>query len=108
VLLFRIAFSGHGNCSLAQKKTNGTNGLTSIRIFLSKELNMKRYLKGFVLMLISFTGISINGYSQPTYKIEATKDVDMKLLGTSTLHNWEMEATEVPGEAQFVFKPHAQ
>jgi len=72
---------------------------------------MKRYSKGLALILISTIGFSSNGYSQPTYKIETTKDVDMKLLGTSTLHKWEMETTSMSGEAQlmsgeaqFVFK----
>lgn len=64
---------------------------------------MKRYSKGLALILISIIGFSSNGHSQPTYKIETTKDVDMKLLGTSTLHKWEMEATSMSGEAQFVF-----
>ena len=65
---------------------------------------MKRYSKGLALILISTIGFSSNGYSQPTYKIETTKDVDMKLLGTSTLHKWEMETTSMSGEVQFVFK----
>lgn len=68
----------------------------------------KKYLTGFVLMLMSFIGLNSNGYSQSTYKIEVTKDVDMKLLGTSTLHDWEMEATSVSGEAQFVFKVESE
>ncbi len=65
---------------------------------------MKKYIKGFALMLISIIELNSIGYSQSIYKIEATKDVDMKLLGTSTLHKWEMEATSVSGEAQFIFK----
>jgi hypothetical protein len=65
---------------------------------------MKKYITGFVLMLIYIIGLNSNGYSQSTYKIEDTKDVDMKLLGTSTLHDWEMEATSASGEGQFIFK----
>lgn len=44
------------------------------------------------------------GYSQSTYSINETKDVDMKILGTSTLHDWEMNAQSSSGEAQFVFR----
>jgi polyisoprenoid-binding protein YceI len=65
---------------------------------------MKKYIKSFVIMFISIVGFNNIGYSQTTYKIEDTQDVDIRLLGTSTLHNWEMEATAVSGEAQFVFK----
>jgi len=42
--------------------------------------------------------------SQPKYKIEETKDVDMKLTGTSTMHKWEMNAKTVEGEGQFDVK----
>ena len=41
--------------------------------------------------------------AQPVYKILATKDIDMKLSGTSTLHNWVMNTQIFTGEAQFVF-----
>jgi polyisoprenoid-binding protein YceI len=41
--------------------------------------------------------------AQPVYKILATKDIDMKLSGTSTLHNWVMNAQTFTGEAQFIF-----
>jgi polyisoprenoid-binding protein YceI len=43
-------------------------------------------------------------HAQSTYKIEETKDIDMKLSGTSTLHNWTMNAQNTTGEAQFGFK----
>ncbi len=43
-------------------------------------------------------------YSQSVYKITDSKDIDMKLSGTSTLHNWAMNAQTFTGEAQFGFK----
>lgn len=43
--------------------------------------------------------------SQTLYRIEATKGIDMRLSGTSTLHDWEMDASDVTGEARFVFRP---
>jgi polyisoprenoid-binding protein YceI len=41
--------------------------------------------------------------AQPVYKILAAKNVEMKLSGTSTLHNWVMNAQIFTGQAQFVF-----
>lgn len=40
---------------------------------------------------------------QSVYKIQQTNDVDMKLSGTSTLHNWVMNAQNTTGAAQFGF-----
>lgn len=62
---------------------------------------MIQLLKGFALSLICITSLNHIGYSQSVYKIEEGKDVEMKLRGTSTLHNWEMNASRVKGEAQF-------
>jgi len=50
-------------------------------------------------LLISLQYVS----AQPVYKILATKDIDMKLSGTSTLHNWVMNTQIFTGEAQFIF-----
>src|ERR1700710_2605369 len=50
-------------------------------------------------LLISAVSLS----AQPVYKILATKDINMKLSGTSTLHNWVMNTQIFTGEAQFVF-----
>lgn len=60
-------------------------------------------MKSLALILVCTLGIQSVGRSQTTYKVEATKDVAMRLSGTSTLHDWEMVATDVTGEAQFVF-----
>ncbi len=43
-------------------------------------------------------------HAQAKYKIQETKDVNMKLSGTSTLHNWVMKAQNTTGVAQFGFK----
>ncbi len=63
---------------------------------------MKKYIK--CLALIAMIGIANIGYTQAIYKIQGSKDVAMKLSGTSTLKKWEMEAKSATGEAQFVFK----
>jgi polyisoprenoid-binding protein YceI len=54
----------------------------------------------FVLVIGSMQLI----HAQTKYKIQETKDIDMKLSGTSTLHNWTMETQTFTGEAQFGFK----
>ena len=64
----------------------------------------KHSKKSLVLILICMMGIISIAHSQSVYKVEDTKDIDMKLLGTSTMHKWEMDASTVMGEAQFVFK----
>jgi polyisoprenoid-binding protein YceI len=65
-------------------------------------MKMKKHIK--ILALIAMIGIAHIGYAQATYKIQDTKDVAMKLTGTSTVHDWEMDAKKATGEAQFVFK----
>ncbi len=62
---------------------------------------MKKQIKG--LALIIMIGITNIGYTQARYKIQDTQDVAIKLSGTSTLHDWEMDATRAMGEAQFIF-----
>jgi polyisoprenoid-binding protein YceI len=67
---------------------------------------MKKYFKGsLVVIAISLAALGNIAFAQSNYKIEETKDVDMKLRGTSTLHNWEMDARTVEGEAQFDVTP---
>lgn len=62
---------------------------------------MKKYISSFLLIIMM--AIAHLGYAQATYKIHDSKDVNIKLSGTSTLHDWEMDATRANGEAQFVF-----
>lgn len=64
---------------------------------------MKKYIEGVALIvLIGFTNI---GNTQTIYKIQDAKIVQIKLKGTSTLHDWEMDADKASGEAQFIFNP---
>ena len=60
--------------------------------------------KNIILIAISIIGSMFYTQAQSTYKIQETKDVDIKLSGTSTLHNWVMNAQNTTGVAQFVFK----
>lgn len=57
------------------------------------------------LVLIIMVGLSQITYAQTIYTIEHNQGVAIKLKGTSTMHDWEMEAYNTSGKAQFVFKP---
>lgn len=65
---------------------------------------MIKYLKSLVIILVCATGFLNIGYSQSTYKVKETKDIVIKLMGTSTLHDWEMDALSSKGEAKFEFE----
>jgi polyisoprenoid-binding protein YceI len=60
--------------------------------------------KIMVLGILLIVGSTQVLQAQTKYKIQETKDIDMKLSGTSTLHNWTMETQTFTGEAQFGFK----
>jgi polyisoprenoid-binding protein YceI len=64
---------------------------------------MKKKLRNLALILLCAVVITSIGYSQSTYNVKETKDSDIKLLGTSSLHDWEMDARSSTGEAQFIF-----
>lgn len=62
---------------------------------------MKKFINRLVIIaIITLTNI---GYSQAIYKIQDSRDVFLKLNGTSTMHDWEMDANKATGEAQFIF-----
>ncbi len=64
-------------------------------------MKITKHIKG--LALIALIAIANIGYAQSTYKIHDNNNVAMKLSGTSTMHDWEMDATRAKGEAQLVF-----
>lgn len=61
-------------------------------------------MRSFAFILLSLIGLCSIGYSQSTYKVENTNDIGMKLMGTSTLHDWEMESRKMTGVGEFVFE----
>ncbi len=65
---------------------------------------MKKHFKKYLIVVFSSVLI-INIGAQSVYKIRETKDIDIAMLGTSTLHDWEMNATSTTGEAKFMFEP---
>ncbi len=63
--------------------------------------NSKRSVTLMVCCLLSFGQVAL---AQSTYTISDSKSNDMKLSGTSSLHDWEMKASVFSGKAQFDFK----
>jgi polyisoprenoid-binding protein YceI len=65
---------------------------------------MKRSIVlGLSVSIIGLMSLGCEVSAQPFYKIKESKDIDMKLSGTSTLHKWEMNARTFTGEADFKF-----
>jgi polyisoprenoid-binding protein YceI len=67
-------------------------------------------MKNYFNKILAITAICIIGFgaalcAQPIYKINDSKENNMKLSGTSTFHNWTMNAQTFTGSAQFEFKP---
>jgi polyisoprenoid-binding protein YceI len=56
-----------------------------------------------MLIAICIIGFNSRLQAQSVYKLIGSKN-NMKLSGTSTLHNWTMNAQTFDGEAQFGFK----
>src|SRR5579863_7964506 len=65
----------------------------------------KKYKYALALLMICTIAFCSMLHAQTIYKINDTKDIDMKLSGTSTLHKWTMDAKTFSGEAEFGFKP---
>jgi polyisoprenoid-binding protein YceI len=66
---------------------------------------MKNIFKQTLVLAICLMGFNSLLQAQATYRITESKEVNMKLSGTSTLHNWAMNAKSFGGDAQFIFKP---
>lgn len=63
--------------------------------------NHKRGITLVVCCLVSFSQVAL---AQSTYVISDSKSNDMKLSGTSSLHDWDMNAHAFTGKAEFDFK----
>ena len=64
-----------------------------------------KFGSGWVMTAICVIGFVSVLPAQTIYRISASKDIDMKLSGTSTLHKWSMDTKTFSGEAQFGFAP---
>jgi polyisoprenoid-binding protein YceI len=70
---------------------------------------MKNNIKKILALIAIFTiGYSEILHAQSVYKLNGSKEIAMKLSGTSTLHKWDMNATIFSGKASFVFKPGSE
>ena len=58
--------------------------------------------KGKNLLLVTLGVLSfVFADAQSIYSIKQSKDIGMKLTGTSTLHNWAMDAKTFTGKGEF-------
>lgn len=62
------------------------------------------YLKSLGLFFFLIIGCFPNLEAQSNYKIVESGATDMKLSGTSTLHDWEMNSKSCTGNALFKFE----
>ena len=65
---------------------------------------MKKKVNQLFLLLIFIAGNAVV-YAQSTYQVTASKENNMKLSGTSTLHKWEMNSKTFSGAAEFGVNP---
>ncbi|MGO4770455.1 YceI family protein [Flavobacterium sp. W22_SRS_FK3] len=63
---------------------------------------MKNKIKfGLLLLIVIFSGINQMIQAQSHFKIEKSKDNEMKISGTSTFHDWTMKTAAFSGKATF-------
>lgn len=68
----------------------------------------KQFKQVFLLMTICLSAFTPLLHAQSIYNVDNSKDNDMKLSGTSTFHNWSMNAQSFSSQGQFVFQPGNQ
>lgn len=61
-------------------------------------------MKLLAIIVLCITGLQNTAIAQSTYSVMETEQKDIRLFGTSTLHDWEMNAQNTTGEAEFQFK----
>ncbi|MBB4080864.1 polyisoprenoid-binding protein YceI [Lewinella aquimaris] len=64
---------------------------------------MKQYLTPLTLLLTFSLWLPTIGSAQTRYEITDDTETSIRVLGTSTLHAWEMETNTATGIAEFVF-----
>lgn len=66
--------------------------------------------KGILIASIALCQIAFAQIEQKqvVYTIQKNDDIDMKLKGTSTMHDWEMDAISATGKALFFFKTNTK
>jgi hypothetical protein len=61
--------------------------------------------QGIVFVFICITGFGYNLNAQKIYNINESKVNNMRLSGTSTMHDWYMNSRIFTGNVQLGFKP---
>ncbi len=59
----------------------------------------------FGIIMICFSGLPLILIAQDSYRAVPSQDDDIKVLGTSNLHNWTLETKNISCSAQFNFLP---
>ncbi len=66
------------------------------------------YLLQFLYCTALITAVSVTGLrAQDLYKLSGSKENSIKVLGTSNVHDWTMEAQNPTAEASFLVKAKA-
>ncbi|MEQ9378621.1 MAG: YceI family protein [Imperialibacter sp.] len=65
---------------------------------------MKKYLTAIIMIPLLFGAVYF-AKAQSMYSITPSKSNEMKLSGTSSLHDWEMESKTFTSEAEFCMTP---
>ncbi|PPK87762.1 YceI-like domain-containing protein [Neolewinella xylanilytica] len=63
---------------------------------------MRTHLTSLLFLLCCTLWLSAVGHAQTGYELRGEGDTSMRVLGSSTLHDWEMETANVTGDAVFV------
>src|ERR1035438_5332857 len=66
---------------------------------------MRKKLHNIIIFLFCLLGTQVVLMAQDTYKITNSANADIKVLGTSNLHNWTMETKTMTCTAKFIFLP---
>lgn len=76
------------------------------KIKLTEVSNITNSNKNILILLLAFcfSGFSLSAQAQSDYAISNAKANEMKLSGTSSLHDWVMITHTFTGKAQFDFK----
>jgi YceI-like domain len=77
---------------------------------MKKSTHAKKPASKYVKCILGAAIIGLTGFSSflvtgNSYKALSAGDADIKVLGTSNLHDWTMEAKDVVCSANFVFLP---
>jgi polyisoprenoid-binding protein YceI len=71
-----------------------------------KNLNQQLSKIAALLMIVTAAAIPQRGMAQTTYKLITDKDVSIKVLGSSNVHDWTMTSTAMESQGDFNLADH--